>query len=623
MKRRLHATVLIGLLLVALPASAVWWWVPTLVDGAIWLGSVAGNNYRVWKIAEVTSAGVAGALLTDMYLSSENDTSSAGKTPARVDVRLAPSAKRENPDPATWNDAAAGQVDPTPKAGVTVPTIVGGQVQYTPGGAVLSGTTLTITPSVTFQDTFKERVTAGYPAGQVDLYSHTRITEFPEALVTVGDAVVIDGVEVSPNALRAGKYQSKWINAARTVEYQWFLQDVTIKDEVFQTADHAFESLKSCGDTSCYGLNCSSQPDNICQGWAARRGDTTKHILINSTWDAYSQKWRCADGRLASGADWCSANSKWYTYFMDYQRHPINKDWIVEPFKIDLKNVVAVSLEEETATSRTYKLHSVTQRRLCLDGQAYDLASKTCIASSSITKPPTTPCQVVHYGGMWRTDDANPNCDQVTINHIVSGNIAQVQIGDERAEIEARADGSRRMTWHDGKIWRTVETGPCTSEGCAASAVTDSNTGSFTPINPGGSGQGGSCGGPTQPKCFIDDSGFDGKNQAIRDKIGEGESFLDAQKSGLEGKGSELAGQDHGWSSTWLPKLWPDPVQCEPLVLTMGFDHGPLAGLTASAPIEFCEQAASIKSFFAWLFYLGGVVYIWRVFTGSNAGGKK
>lgn len=602
MKRRLHATVLIGLLLVALPASAVWWWVPTLVDGAIWLGSVAANNYRVWKIAEVTSAGMAGAVLTDMYLSSKDDASSGGNTSARVDVRLAPSAKRENPDPATWNDAPPGQIDPVRKTAVSVPTVGNGGVPYGGADVTINNGLLTVTAShsvTTRADSgYPNGIYAGFPGARTQVNSYGVTYSYPSLPVT-GPAT-IDGKTITYSEF-LNTYVKTWINRESTLRFYWFVQILELP-EAYKTA----------------------------------YGDS---VVPSGKWE-YAGAWSCYDERgmclfketSVGGYPYPDINIKSddfspdrYNRYVEFHVQPyLIKSGLPDPVPVgqkfaDVKNAVAI----ENIGDRKYAIHSITTDVLCSSGQVYNVASKNCVTTAA-TKPPTTPCQIVYHGGMWQTDAANPNCDQVTINHVVSGNIAQVQIGDERAEIEVRADGSRRMTWHDGKRWRTVETGPCTSDGCVESALTDSDTGSFTPIgqNPG-SGQGGSCGGPTQPKCFIDDSGFDGKNQAIRDKMGEGESFLDAQKSGLEGKGSELAGQDHGWSSTWLPKLWPDPVQCEPLILTMGFDHGPLAGLTASAPIEFCEQAASIKSFFAWLFYLGGVVYIWRTFIGSNGGGKK
>jgi hypothetical protein len=140
--------------------------------------------------------------------------------------------------------------------------------------------------------------------------------------------------------------------------------------------------------------------------------------------------------------------------------------------------------------------------------------------------------------------------------------------------------------------------------------------------NPGGSGTGtgtgtGSCGGAGQPACAVDDSGFNGKN--LDDGFSELDAAEKAREDALKDKGAGLAGEDWGFSlDDWFPSFAPEHVACQNIDLKLGLFRGPLKGLSATSPIEFCDMASGARDYTSWLFYIGGLLYIWRTLIRSN-----
>jgi len=144
---------------------------------------------------------------------------------------------------------------------------------------------------------------------------------------------------------------------------------------------------------------------------------------------------------------------------------------------------------------------------------------------------------------------------------------------------------------------------------------TTSNTSTGFGTNPGqnqGNGEGGmSCGGPGQPSCVIDDTGFAGKGNFDGSEIDN--KFQD-QNQAISNV------QDLDMNISILPNLLPGPpVACHSIPVRFSFG-GILRGLSISEEINICPHLEIVRSIFAYLFGVAAVIYIWRRFSHANDG---
>lgn len=115
-----------GLLALVLVTSSCFAWVQFLApitSGILWLGRVIGSNVTMARAVEWSILG-HGAVFTFLSWRNTNETSTASAS-GHLEVSFDPAAQRANPDPSKWDDPAAGQRDPTPKASVSQSTSQG------------------------------------------------------------------------------------------------------------------------------------------------------------------------------------------------------------------------------------------------------------------------------------------------------------------------------------------------------------------------------------------------------------------------------------------------------------------------------------------------------------------
>lgn len=243
--------------------------------------------------------------------------------------------------------------------------------------------------------------------------------------------------------------------------------------------------------------------------------------------------------------------------------------------------------------------------------------------TSQVQKPAdTVPCEVLkNSDGTWNVDNANPACSDVSAALQNNGSTLQMdRTSTSYDTVKANTDGTYTLTASDGNVQRTIQTGPysSSSQGYPITSITDG------PATPSGSGSsfgtgGGTCGGPNQPKCAMDDSGFSGADGFLNGKLGDIGDALDARQSQLE----NLTTQDNaGVEGSWITGYLPGPVvACKPIPLNLSFSHGPVAGTTGSASVDICAHVTWVRELMAWFFGACTLFYIFRVFTRSNASG--
>lgn len=120
------------------------------------------------------------------------------------------------------------------------------------------------------------------------------------------------------------------------------------------------------------------------------------------------------------------------------------------------------------------------------------------------------------------------------------------------------------------------------------------------------------CGLPGKMDCSVDDSGF-----AIPAPLVEvPDADLNVQKTKIE----EIT--DPGFVASLVPNLTPgSPMACRPLEFRGKVDSGPAAGLDSTASFDICWVFGIGRSVLGYLFWLGGVLYVWRRFTGGSPAG--
>ncbi len=106
-------------------SSSVFAWYALIAPvgtGIMWLGRVAASNVAAARAVE-WSIYAHGAVLGILAWKNSNDSTTPTTTPvsARMVVDPKPDAQRKNPDTNSWNNAAAGSRDPTPKTSYSPP----------------------------------------------------------------------------------------------------------------------------------------------------------------------------------------------------------------------------------------------------------------------------------------------------------------------------------------------------------------------------------------------------------------------------------------------------------------------------------------------------------------------
>jgi hypothetical protein len=113
----------------------------------------------------------------------------------------------------------------------------------------------------------------------------------------------------------------------------------------------------------------------------------------------------------------------------------------------------------------------------------------------------------------------------------------------------------------------------------------------------------------------VDDSGFDGRAEDLQGKLGELNDASDESKKAMDDYDTS---DNFGFVADWFPRLWPEPMACQDLIIPVEFNRGPLRGLW-STRIEFCDKASGIRGFVGWLVYLTTAIYLWRRFVSANS----
>ena len=169
---------------------------------------------------------------------------------------------------------------------------------------------------------------------------------------------------------------------------------------------------------------------------------------------------------------------------------------------------------------------------------------------------------------------------------------------------------------------RTIIVGPPGGDGNGTiTSITDNGPGSGSGSGSGSSGSGMSCGGTGQPSCAVtvDDSGFQGKDTAVNTKADAAIAKLDERVTQVQGVND---GSTFGVDTSWIPSLKPGPVvACSDIQWQPGISHGPLAGLTGSVSVNWCDKADVIREYLAWLFGVATVFAIALLFFSSNKSG--
>lgn len=128
----------------------------------------------------------------------------------------------------------------------------------------------------------------------------------------------------------------------------------------------------------------------------------------------------------------------------------------------------------------------------------------------------------------------------------------------------------------------------------------------------------GGCGLSDSAACKIDDSGFQGKDQAIKAASASGVSGVDKTVKDLLDLVTSKTSSDEGMNMSWFPSLLPgSPVACRSMVISTNISRGDI-NLIGSSSIDFCDKIVFVREVMHWLFYVATVFAVFRVFVNSN-----
>jgi len=285
----------------------------------------------------------------------------------------------------------------------------------------------------------------------------------------------------------------------------------------------------------------------------------------------------------------------------------------------------------QTATG-VYAVWDVATILSCPDGYASSNGNCVLIDETRVMKPAgKVPCEVIRNAdGTWEIDGKNPECAALGTDLTQSGRtITYTRGAGDYDSVTSNADGSLVISTRGPGGNRDIQTGPYSSSlgGYPIVSVTDSQgtssgTSTGTGTGTGGSGSGGqTCGGIGQPACAVavDDSGFQGKDSIINAKADAAIAKLDERVAQVQGVND---GSTFGIDASWIPSLKPGPVvPCSDLQWTPTISHGPLAGLTGSVSVNWCDKAEVIREYVAWLYGVVTVFAIAMLFFSSNKSG--
>ena len=253
----------------------------------------------------------------------------------------------------------------------------------------------------------------------------------------------------------------------------------------------------------------------------------------------------------------------------------------------------------------------------------YSLSGTTCNLANAtqVKKPASTTCEVLYSAGTqtFDFDTANPNCDGLK-ESLVSGKKLSSPSNStgEKMSAEPTANGGFNIcqTQQDGS-WKCVQTGPYNpgtggypgqtgtsgTGGTPGDTGTGPGTGTGTGSGAGtgtgtGSSSGGSCGGASQVKCGIDDSGLDGKT-----------ADTDTSIAGVQAAHEGVLGAIQSHMPTAFSWNWAIPVQpvaCSALsynVLGMAF------------VIDWCKYVPMMQQAISFLAYCFTALHLFKIVT--------
>lgn len=265
--------------------------------------------------------------------------------------------------------------------------------------------------------------------------------------------------------------------------------------------------------------------------------------------------------------------------------------------------------------------------------QGYSLMAGACelVVASDVKKPSAVPCELLITNGEWDYDKQNPNCNGMK-ERLSAKNAGQITTfaQDAAGKVNARSasvEGYGLKFCEDdgeGSEMRCIQTSGFNADkggyeiqkidtypGGTLSNTVDPN------INkePGkGTGGGGSCGGPGQAACAIDDSGFGGKT--VTDKTGEelGKAKDEYSNRVANGQG------DHGISSSGIlgDSAFRPKAVCEELSIDFG-NFGVMQS-NFLLNLDICDNPVINlgRLFLSWAMYSATLFYVWRKLTGSE-----
>lgn len=271
------------------------------------------------------------------------------------------------------------------------------------------------------------------------------------------------------------------------------------------------------------------------------------------------------------------------------------------------------------SASRTQKLSSCPTGYISNNG----LCTLPEAALPKIQKPAeVVPCEPRYIDGLWQLDAKNPECAKLAPAFQSQEQEFKFAYPNFEHGLKLLPNGDMQV-WQDNgeerKIITLSSVNPATGNRLIKAIETQSTQFS-TPSKPDkGNGSIETCGLPGKPPCQIDDNGFKGQDNFSAQRLQETAQAFDGIKNTID----DLKNQSHhDINTSWLPSLLPGAsVQCKPIPINVELSHGWLSGLKASSSVDICDKLDLLRQIMAYLFGIGTVIYIFRVFTRANAGG--
>jgi hypothetical protein len=359
-----------------------------LTRGTTWLATSVGANSQLVKIGEVTTLAIVGPIVVS-YLMAGEQTSPANNGRLRAVIALKPDQPRENPDSQKWDDAAPGQVEPTPKASLpgNAQLTTQGTLPSTPAliAAALTAGIPKLWTDATNIPRIYQKVTNNTSISNTPLYLSAALTPVGANSFVVGDRILVKSADivVTPTT------------------------NPTTYDHLYEhriaTATNTTRALTAADFTGCasgYTFNNTTGTCNLVDATQVKKPDMPCEVhYVNGTWQADSRNPSCINANAPAFTGGAVAKLNYSdASTTTVERNPAGGVTITDTNPT--QGITKVETGPWNTTSNGYPVTAVTQTPPGATGTGTGTGTGSCGGAGQ------TPCSIDDSGFTGKTVDA-------------------------------------------------------------------------------------------------------------------------------------------------------------------------------------------------------------------------